>query len=317
MLSSLNQSAPNPLKLPVPVPLTLHPALVYLSAVGEGSRRTLRYSLNAIASLLTQGECDADTLDWSQLRYHHTAAVRVALRENFAPVTANKMLSALRRVLLEAYRLDLMSAQDYQKAVDFPNLPAESTPRGRSLDSAEIAALLSTCHSDAPLDIRDAALIAILRGAGVRRSELVKLDLKDFHQITGEVFVRQSKRGKSRRVYVPKEAIPWIQKWLSLRGDEPGPLFCRIRRGGHLQLGPLHPDAVWRMLQKRASEAGLSAFSPHDFRRTFCSDLLEAGVDIVTVQKLAGHASPVTTAQYDRRGEETKQRAVQNLSLPF
>jgi site-specific recombinase XerD len=44
--------------------------------------------------------------------------------------------------------------------------------------------------------------------------------------------------------------------------------------------------------------------------------LLEAGVDIVTVQKLAGHASPITTAKYDRRGEETKRNAVQNLSIP-
>ena len=49
--------------------------------------------------------------------------------------------------------------------------------------------------------------------------------------------------------------------------------------------------------------------------RTFCSDLLDAGVDIVTVQKLAGHSSPVTTAKYDRRGEETKRRAVQCLKL--
>ena len=77
----------------------------------------------------------------------------------------------------------------------------------------------------------------------------------------------------------------------------------------------MHSDSIWRMLRRRAKDAGLESFSPHDFRRTFCSDLLDAGVDIVTVQKLAGHASPVTTAKYDRRGEETKRRAVQKLSL--
>lgn len=94
------------LKLEVPVPLTRHPAAVYLLGLGEGSRLTIRSSLNAIASLVTNGECDALTLDWSKLRYHHTAAVRVALMEKLAPTTAQKMLSALRRVLLEAYRLD-------------------------------------------------------------------------------------------------------------------------------------------------------------------------------------------------------------------
>jgi integrase/recombinase XerD len=62
---------------------------------------------------------------------------------------------------------------------------------------------------------------------------------------------------------------------------------------------------VLKIVQRWAKLAGVESFSPHDFRRTFCSDLLDAGVDIVTVQKLVGHASPVTTAKYDRRGEET------------
>jgi integrase len=78
----------------------------------------------------------------------------------------------------------------------------------------------------------------------------------------------------------------------------------------------MHPDAIWRIITKRAFEAGLEPFSPHDFRRTFCSDLLDAGIDIVTVQKLAGHASPIETAKYDRRGEQTKRNAVQSLSIP-
>ncbi len=77
----------------------------------------------------------------------------------------------------------------------------------------------------------------------------------------------------------------------------------------------LNPDAVLKIVKKRALQAGIESFSPHDFRRTFCSDLLDAGVDLVTVQKLAGHASPETTAKYDRRGEETKRRAVQCLSI--
>ncbi|GFE71665.1 tyrosine-type recombinase/integrase [Chroococcus sp. FPU101] len=315
MLPKLEHSLPENLKLTEPIPLTLHPAGVYLSLLSEGSRRTIRYSLSAIASILTNSECDALTLDWSKLRYHHTAAIRVALLEKFAPVTANKMLSALRRVLREAYRLGLMQAEDYQKAVDFPNIKAEPEPRGRSLAGEEISALLATCSSDSPLDVRDAAIIAMLRGTGIRRSELVKLELKDFKALLGELEVRKSKRGKSRKVYLPIEAIPFVEKWLSVRGHEPGALFCRIHKGGHLHLSQMHPDAIWRIVQKRAAMAGLEFFSPHDFRRTFCSDLLDAGVDIVTVQKLAGHASVVTTAKYDRRGEETKRKAVQCLSM--
>jgi integrase len=316
MASQLDHQGPENLKLTSPLPLVLHPAAVYLSGLGAGSQRTIRYSLNTIASVLTNGECDALTLDWSKLRYHHTAAIRVALMHTYAPVTANKMLSALRRVLLEAYRLNLMAAENYNKAVDFPNIPAEPELRGRSLAQSEIAALLETCLESSPIGIRDAAIFVILLGTGMRRSELVNLELKDFNPSTGELFLRKGKRGKSRRVYLPTEARAFVEKWLSVRGDEPGPMLCRIRRGGHLHLGPMHPDAIWRMLQHRAEIAGLEPFSPHDFRRTFCSDLLDAGVDIVTVQKLAGHASPVTTAKYDRRGEEAKRKAVERLSIP-
>ena len=51
-------------------------------------------------------------------------------------------------------------------------------------------------------------------------------------------------------------------------------------------------QAVLLVVQKRAAKAGVASFSPHDCRRIFCSDVLDAGVDIVTVQKLAGHANP-------------------------
>lgn len=312
----LDHQAPNSLKLREPIPLTRHPAAVYLAGLGDGSVRTIRHALNTIASILTDGDCDALTLDWAKLRYPHTAAVRVALMRKFAPVTANKMLSALRRVLKEAYKLDLMDADSYTKAIDLPNIEGESEERGRSLTRAEIAALLDSCQSESTIDIRDGALIAILRGTGLRRSELVKLELRDWNANTGALVVRRGKRGKGRTVYLSSEAIGYLEKWLVLRGDKPGPLLCRIWKGGQLQgERAMNPDAVWRILQKRGKLAGLESFSPHDLRRTFCSDLLDAGVDIVTVQKLAGHASPVTTAKYDRRGEEAKRRAVQKLGF--
>ncbi len=63
--------------------------------------------------------------------------------------------------------------------------------------------------------------------------------------------------------------------------------------------------------------ARVERFSPHDFRRTFCSDLLDAGVDIVTVQKLAEQASPATTGKYDQRGEETKRKAMEKLDIGY
>ena len=77
------------------------------------------------------------------------------------------------------------------------------------------------------------------------------------------------------------------------------------------------PQTAYDVLRRRAAEAGVSSCSPHDLRRTFVSNLLDAGADLVTVQNLAGHASPATTARYDRRGEETKRVAAELLHVPY
>src|SRR5919202_6294124 len=84
--------SPENLKLSEPVPLNRHPASVYLSNLAQGSRPTMKQTLDAIASLLTSGSCDHLSLDWSKLRYHHTSSVRSVLIQRYAPATANKML---------------------------------------------------------------------------------------------------------------------------------------------------------------------------------------------------------------------------------
>ncbi len=73
---------------------------------------------------------------------------------------------------------------------------------------------------------------------------------------------------------------------------------------------------VLYILQRRAAQAGVAVCSPHDLRRSYISDLLDAGVDLSTAQRLAGHASTQTTARYDRRGEAAKRAAAERLVIP-
>lgn len=314
------------LALVAPLPLVEHPAAVYLSQISAGSRRTMRQALDAIAGLLTDGNCDALTLDWAALRYKHTAAVRAVLEEKYAATTANKMLSALRGVLKTALRLELIDVRDYTRAVDIANIKATVELRGRLLAKEEIEALLKVCFDDPTASgYRDAALITILRGAGIRREEAVNLNISDFDPKTGALEIWESKGKKDRTVYVPESGIPVVEDWLAVRGLEDGPLLCHINKGGRIVLRRLTPQAVKCILDKRANEwrtgqleegIELKPFSSHDFRRTFVSELLESGVDMSTVKNLAGHSDIATTARYDRRGELSKRRAVQGIEIP-
>ena len=228
------------------------------------------------------------------------------------------MLVALRRVLTEAYRLDLIDAKDYHKAVDIANVKETGQLRGRALTGSEIESLISCCQEQGgAITLRDAAVIAILRCGGIRRQEMVRLKLDDLDIITGELTIRRGKGGKFRLVYLTDEAIATIEDWLKVRGDAPGALICPVNKGGKVTLRHFAPDGdgIYKLVKARAIMAGVKHFSPHDFRRTFCSDLLEFGEDVFTVQELAGHASPATTAKYDRRGEGRKRRAVKRLKF--
>ena len=122
------------------------------------------------------------------------------------------------------------------------------------------------------------------------------------------------KRNKERLVYLNDGAALALADWLTVRGDEPGALFWSGRKGGHLIAGQrMTGQAVRDMLNRRARQAGIENVTPHDLRRSFVSDLLDAGVDISTVANMAGHANVQTTRRYDRRGEE----ASRSLHVPY
>lgn len=275
----------------------------------------MRQALNAIACLVTSGTQDAFTFEWQQLRYQHTAAIRSALMEKYASATANKMLAAMKRTLKEARRMELMTAEDYARAVDIPSLKDQKLLKGRALSAAEISTLINACVSDpTPTGRRDAAMLCCLR-VGLRRSEVVGLLLADFEPTVGALVVLGGKGRKDRIVYLPQQANAHIVSWVELRGDAPGALLLPVNKANRIVSKQLSDQAVLTIMRSRAEKAGIAHFTPHDFRRTFVSDLLDSGVDILTVQQLAGHSDPSTTAKYDRRGENTKRKAIEVLSL--
>ena len=292
-------------------------AAIYVASLGsESGRRTMTQVLNLMANELQTG-ADALTLDWGMLRFQHVAAIRSKLQEHYKPATVNKALAALKGALRAAWQSGQMSVEDYQKAVSVKGVRGETLPTGRELSSGELSALLTACEQDdLPAGARDAAIIAVMYSCGLRRAEVITLDFADYNAEAGQLKI-YGKGKKERSAYVAGGAAQALTDWLSLRGENSGALFVAINKGGALGDNRLTSQAIYNMLQKRADEAGVKSFSPHDMRRTFVSDLLDAGADITTVSKMAGHASVTTTARYDRRPEEAKRKAAGLLHVPY
>lgn len=300
------------------LPLDQNPAAIYLASLRQSGRQTMRTGLNTVAAIISGGKHDALSLPWQNLRYQHTAALRAQLQERYSPATTNKILSAVRRVLKEAWRLGQIPSEDYQRAVDFKNVSGSRLPAGRALKDKEVKNLLTNCQNDdRPLGKRDLAILALLYAGGLRRSEVVALDLKDYDNEENAVRVRSGKGDKERIVYLAEGIQKPLSAWIAIRGREAGPLFCPISWKGKLLLKRrLSDQSIAYLLGQRVKASGIDPASPHDFRRTFISNLLDAGADISTVQQLAGHASVTTTARYDRRGAEAKKKAARLLNVP-
>ena len=297
----------------------LNPAAVYLANLtSNASRRTMESGLRKIADIMTGGRCDIYSMPWHLLRSTHTGAIRARLIETGAsPSTVNRELSALRGVLNAARRIGLMTAEDCLNACDVKPVRSETLPRGRALNAGEIRALFESCADGSPGGTLDAALLAVLYGAGLRRSEAVALNVEDLDIETGELRILAAKGRKDRIAYVTNGALLALKAWLSVRGMEPGPLFCPVNKGGAVDVKHMTSQAIYNRLSRRAKKAGVEAFSPHDLRRTFVGDLLDTGADISIVQRLAGHSNVSTTQRYDRRPERAKQRAAELLHVPY
>jgi len=293
-----------------------NPAAVYLAGLAVGGRASMRSKLKQVALVL--GYAAVGEVPWHRLRYQHLMAVRSRLQgDGLAPATVNGVLAAIRGVLRAAYNLGLLSGDDHERARHVEAVRGSRLLAGRALAPEEVQALIRVCILDpTPRGPRDAALVGLLYACGLRRAEVTALDRSDYDAETGELVVR-GKGDKERLGFVTGGAADALRDWLATRGDIAGPFFFPILKSGRLAWRRFGSQGVYMVLRRRGREAGLKPFSPHDLRRTFVSDLLDAGADLVTVQQLAGHANVQTTARYDRRGEGARRAASKLLTLPY
>ncbi|MBN8625761.1 MAG: tyrosine-type recombinase/integrase [Planctomycetes bacterium] len=169
---------------------------------------------------------------------------------------------------------------------------------------------------------RDFAVIGILIYTAARVGAVAKLRLRDFYDVGDQFCLRfHEKGGKVREIPVRHDLQLALNEYLDQSGlrsaDPASPLFRTAnRRTKKLTANSMSADDMARMIKRRLREAGLSSrLSPHSFRVTTITDLLEQGVPLEDVQYLAGHADPRTTRLYDRRKRRVTRNIVERISV--
>ena len=191
--------------------------------------------------------------------------------------------------------------------------PRQARPLPKALGVDEAVQLADhVAEDDDPwLEVRDAAMVELLYGSGLRVGELVGLDVaaSDAAQRAGRGWIDlpsaevqvQGKGSKRRGVPLGTQALAALQRWLALRdqvagqGDAAMALFIG-RRGTRLT-----PQSIWQRLKRRSLLAGLATpVHPHMLRHSFASHVLQSSSDLRAVQELLGHAHIGTTQVYTR-----------------
>lgn len=293
------------------------PYVTYMASLKSAeSQIAMRGCLDRIAVIL--GSEDARALPWHALRYEHTSYVRgVIMERNWAPSHRNKHLSALRRVMWQCWTLGLISAEERDRACSIKSDDGTRLPPGRSITPEQVAAMLDACLADEnkALGLRDAALITVLYRTGLRRDEAAQARIDQYDPAARSLRVI-GKRDKERKVFIPEDALPAVDRWLAVAGSRHGPMFRPVDRWGNIRPEAMSARSVARTVDRRRAESGSQRLSTHDFRRTFGGDFIDAGGDLVQLQKLMGHSSATTTAGYDRRSELSLRDAVDRLKMP-
>ena len=301
--------------------ISRNPLTLYLARLAPSSQLTMRYVLQDAADRLGFEEINLEDIDWHLLQPEHVMALVAVLREDgYAPNTSSLYVNAVRGVMNEAWRISLISQEHLLKMRSVKATAGTRLSQGRNLRRTLIRELMDVCAADPrPQGLRDAAVIGILYGSGMRKSESVNLDLAQVNFAERSLRVT-GKGNKELLKYAPAWAFAKLQAWLEFRREQlkegeqdDSFLFNRIRRGSHITRERITKHAIYYIARQRGEQVGVKIM-PHDFRRSFITRVIEEH-DLSIAQKLAHHTNIQTTASYDVRDDNERRRAVDRFDL--
>ena len=257
------------------------PVVLYLERLAPSSRQTMRYVLQDAADRLGVEDVTIDEFPWHQLQPGHITALVAALRaDGYAPNTSSLYVNAIRGVMNQAWQQSLITQDHLLKIRAVKAGGGTRLSKGRNLRRTLIRELMDVCAADPrPQGLRDAAIIAILYGSGMRKSESVNLELSQINVAERSLQV-MGKGNKELIKFAPAWAFEKLEAWLAFRRahlpegvDDDDFLFNRIRRGNHITRERITKHAIYYIAKQRGKQVGVNIM-PHDFRRSFITRVI-------------------------------------------
>jgi integrase/recombinase XerD len=271
--------------------------LNYLRAKGytAGTIRWQKCDLQAFQIYLIQRGIQSFSLVTTEIIETYMVYLK---KRQLSPRTRQAYLSAIKGLfsyLLKQGRLTAEPAagtEPPKPVVTLPEVPTE----------AEILQILAVPDLRTPVGIRDRAILELLYSSGLRRQELINLNLSDIDWENGYLQVIQGKNRKDRTVPIGDTATKFIEaylklvRWWFLRDPSQTALFIDSAKGNRLS-----PQTVKHIVAKTIRKTGITKkVTPHTLRHAMATHLLRNQADIRHIQMMLGHASVATTEIYTR-----------------
>lgn len=239
-------------------------------------------------------------------------------KPRFKPATINRKLSAVRQLFAEAVRHGIIDRSPAEGMKGYKTAGISSSTRAPSEE--QVTALLESMGGDSLPDMRDYAMIYVMAGMGLRRSEVSQIRTGDFGEDQGiPVLTVHGKGNKERRLRVPETVLGAVRRWTDavFEGLEDVPVFQElIRNGGyHLSGKALTPNGIYHVTRRRLASQGIENLSCHSFRHFCLTYLFRAGCDLYKAQTYAGHSDPRTTQRYDHSREDLDSSAANYINF--
>jgi site-specific recombinase XerD len=285
----------------------------------RGSRTVLRLPdleqsksavLNSLASLNSRRVYDyaiREFIDWycsePRLAFNKTVVTRYRLfleQAHYSASTINLQLTAIRRLAYEAADCGLLSPELAAGIRRVKGAKKLGVRLGNWLTAEQGRCLLSGVDTNELRGKRDHAVLAVLLGCGLRRAELVKLEVEDLQQREEHWVIANlvGKGGHVRTVPMPQWVKNAIDRWTAATGIASGPIFRQVNKTGRIWGNGFSAKVIWTIVRKAATQSAMPRIAPHDLRRTCARLCHEAGGELEQIQFLLGHISVQTTERY-------------------